>query len=100
MLDMPAMANIARHVDIPRSVREDALMPAGKQKTYGLPILDTAPNPSDRLYEAVLASLGQGAWQRFGVVKGNAIAKETRLARGTVTRALTRLQSEGILEAL
>lgn len=68
---------------------------------YGLPALNETPNPSDRLYKEILQRLGQHPrWMRQRLVLGTDLVKETRLARGTVTRTLTRLHNEGILEPL
>ena len=69
------------------------------EQDYGIQPLQDTPNPAERLYEEILAKLGRHPrWERQRLVMASQLAKETGLARGTVTRALLRLVSDGVLQ--
>ncbi len=66
---------------------------------YGIEPLDRDPSPSDRLYKDIIdrCQARHAAWSPDALVKAAELAREIRLARGTVTRTLLRLVTEGVL---
>ena len=95
MLDM--ISWMAKHPIGPTShVNRDNLT----SPSHELPLLVDDPHPSERLYQEITQRLGSPGWELSYRLLGNEIAKHTRIARGTVTRTLGRLHSEGILEPL
>src|SRR5687767_2516948 len=66
---------------------------------YGIGPLDRDPSPSEHLYSEIVdrCRANHPSWRHDALIKATRLASETRLARGTVTRTLLRLVTEGVL---